>query len=126
MQKGGEFALSALSDMLIYLRKRNRVSQGELAEVLGVSRSSVSMYELGEREPGIETLEAIADYFNVDMNTLTGRAQVDLSMSERGRRVGLLYDLASERDRRIVDMTLEPYEERLGSEPPSGRTASMP
>ena len=118
--------MSALSDMLIYLRKRKRVSQGELAEVLGVSRSSVSMYELGEREPGIETLEAIADYFNVDMNTLTGRAQVDLSMSERGRRVGLLYDLASERDRRIVDMTLEPYEERLGSEPPSGRTASMP
>ena len=26
------------------------------------------MYERGEREPGIETLEAIADYFNVDMD----------------------------------------------------------
>jgi len=30
------------------------------------------MYERGEREPDFETLEAIADYFNVDMNYLTG------------------------------------------------------
>ena len=29
------------------------------------------MYENGTREPNLETLEAIADYFNVDMNTLT-------------------------------------------------------
>lgn len=67
--------MSVFGEMLQYLRKSNNVSQGELARVLGVSRSSVSMYELGEREPGFETLEAIADYFNVDMNTLTGFEQ---------------------------------------------------
>lgn len=31
------------------------------------------MYERGEREPGLDTLEAIADYFNVDMDYLTGK-----------------------------------------------------
>ena len=31
------------------------------------------MYELGNREPGFETLEAIADLFNVDMNFLLGK-----------------------------------------------------
>lgn len=34
------------------------------------------MYERGEREPGIETLEAFADYFNVDMDYLIGKADV--------------------------------------------------
>ena len=31
------------------------------------------MYELGERNAKIETLEILADFFNVDMNYLTGR-----------------------------------------------------
>ena len=31
------------------------------------------MYERGEREPGLDTLEAIADFFNVDMDYLTGK-----------------------------------------------------
>ena len=34
------------------------------------------MYERGEREPGLEMLEAIADYFNVDMDYLLGKAEV--------------------------------------------------
>lgn len=64
--------MSSFSDMLAYLRKRERLSQTELAKKLGVSRSTIGMYEAGEREPNFETLEAIADYFNVDMNTLVG------------------------------------------------------
>lgn len=32
------------------------------------------MYENGEREPDFETLEAIADFFNVDMDYLIGRS----------------------------------------------------
>ena len=40
--------------------------------VLGISRSAVSMYETGNREPDLETLEKIAKFFNVDMNYLLG------------------------------------------------------
>lgn len=40
---------------------------------IGVSKSSVNMYERDEREPGFETLEAIADFFNVNMDYLLGR-----------------------------------------------------
>lgn len=61
-------------DMLKYLRVRNNLSQSELADKLGVSKSTVSMYEVGKREPDFETLEAIADFFNVDMNFLLGKA----------------------------------------------------
>lgn len=63
----GEF-----KDILRQLRMEEKLTQDELAERLGISRSAVSMYERGQREPDFETLEAIADYFNVDMNYLTG------------------------------------------------------
>jgi len=59
------------------LRVRNDMTQKQLADVLGVSESTVGMYERGHREPAFETLEAIADYFNVDMDYLTGRTDVE-------------------------------------------------
>lgn len=55
------------------LRKSNGLTQDELAKVLKVSRSTIGMYENGSREPDYETLEAIADYFNVDIDYLLGR-----------------------------------------------------
>lgn len=58
---------------LAYLRSRSKLTQQELSDALGFkSKSTVSMYENGTREPDFETLEAIADYFNVDMNFLVG------------------------------------------------------
>lgn len=65
--------MAALSDMLTYLRKRQGLTQQQLADKLNMSRSAIGMYETGKREPEIEVLEAFADFYNVDMNTLTGR-----------------------------------------------------
>ena len=62
--------------MLTYLRKRKGLSQQELANTLKISRSAIGMYETGKREPDLETLEVFADFYNVDMNTLTGKAPV--------------------------------------------------
>ncbi|HEY9573993.1 MAG TPA: helix-turn-helix transcriptional regulator [Lachnospiraceae bacterium] len=55
------------------LRIDNQISQADLALALKISRSAISMYERGEREPDIHTLGIIADYFQVDMDTLMGR-----------------------------------------------------
>ena len=54
------------------LRMQNHYTQGQMADLLGISRSAVSMYETGNREPDLETLEKIAKFFNVDMNYLLG------------------------------------------------------
>lgn len=51
------------------------MSQQELAEKSGCSRSAIGMYETGRREPDLETLETFADIFNVDMDFLTGREE---------------------------------------------------
>ena len=52
------------------LRISKNMTQSQLADLLGVAKSTVSMYENGRREPDLETLEAIADIFNVDLNSL--------------------------------------------------------
>lgn len=59
--------------ILKLLRAEKHMSQQELADALGISKSAINMYERGERQPNFETLETIADYFNVDMDYLLGR-----------------------------------------------------
>lgn len=68
--------MSGFSEMLAYLRKREGLSQQELADKLGVTRSRIGMYETAKREPDFESLEAIADFFNVDMDYLLGKSDV--------------------------------------------------
>lgn len=55
------------------LRSSSGLTQAEMAERLGISRSTIGMYETGAREPDFETLEKIADFFNVDTDFLLGR-----------------------------------------------------
>ena len=64
------------SDRFKQLRTERRLSQQNLADQLGFSKSSVNMYERGEREPGLESMETIADYFNVDLDYLMGRSDI--------------------------------------------------
>lgn len=55
------------------LRTGCDVTQEKLAKDLGISRSTIGMYETGEREPDFATAERIADYFKVNVDTLLGR-----------------------------------------------------
>lgn len=52
------------------LRESRHLTQEQLAKELEVSRSSIGMYEKGQREPSFEMLEKIADYFNVPLGSL--------------------------------------------------------
>lgn len=65
--------MQEFKDMLKFFRMRANLSQSELAEKLGLAASTISMYEVGKREPDFETEEKIADFFNTDLNTLRGR-----------------------------------------------------
>ena len=52
------------------LRTRKGLSQSQLAKELDISDNSIGMYETGQREPGLEVLEKIANCFDVSMDYL--------------------------------------------------------
>lgn len=60
-------------DTLKQLRKKSRVTQTQLGEYCGYSHAAVVNWENGQREPSIETLIKIADFFGVTIDYLVGR-----------------------------------------------------
>ena len=60
------------STRLRKLRQEKGLSQQQLSGLIGISKSSINMYERGEREPGIDTLKSIASFFNINLDFLLG------------------------------------------------------
>ena len=55
------------------LREASNITQIELAKILNVSNTTISNWERGYREPDINSLIKIADYFNVSLDYLLNR-----------------------------------------------------
>ena len=55
------------------IRKEKGISQLKLAMELNTNQNTISRYETGEREPGINELIRIADYFDVSIDYLLER-----------------------------------------------------
>ena len=67
--------MSGFSETLPRLRKQAHMTQADLADRLGISKSAVSMYERGQREPELDLLQAMADLFGVGVSALLGREE---------------------------------------------------
>jgi len=57
-----------IGDKLKYLRKLDNLKQKEMADELGIRYTTYSNYENNNRTPSKETLEKIADYFNITVD----------------------------------------------------------
>lgn len=54
------------------LRKKKHMTQGDLAEVIGKSTSTVAMWEIGKRDPDSSMISKLADIFGVSADYLLG------------------------------------------------------
>ena len=61
------------ADRFKELRIAKDLTQRELSRAINISQSTIAMYENGKREPSRETLNIIADFFNVPVDLLLGR-----------------------------------------------------
>ncbi len=68
--------MNRFADTLLTLRRREGLSQQELAEKLGLAKSTISMYENGARKPSYEILEALSALFGVSVDVLMGAEPV--------------------------------------------------
>lgn len=68
-------------EKLKQLRKVNKISQKEFAEQMNVAQNTVSRWENGERLMDSDTLIKAADFFNVSVDYLLGRAKRSQSIT---------------------------------------------
>lgn len=67
--------LLKISKILKELRKENEYSQQDVADFLNISRSTYGKYETGDREPSLEMLCKLADFYKVTTDYLLGREE---------------------------------------------------
>lgn len=68
-------------EILKELREKKGITQEQLASALHLSKNAVSHYEKSVNSPSIETLEKIADIFDVSVDYLIGRTSVPVTFS---------------------------------------------
>lgn len=75
------------SQNLYYLRKRDKITQEELADRLGVSRQAVSKWETGEAYPETEKLIVLCDYFRISIDSFL-RSDLSQTATQAGDGAG--------------------------------------
>ena len=68
--------MSGLQKRLSSLRENKRLFQKDISEENNISLRTYQSYERGEREPTIDTLIKLADYYDVSLDYLIGRSDV--------------------------------------------------
>ena len=96
------------------LREEKGMEQQEVADKLGISRSTMGMYELGKREPNDEIKKRIADFFNCSVDYLIGYSDyrgdknmgIFTDMNEIEKRIGEIKGFAKETLDKMVEMKM--------------------
>jgi len=58
------------------LRKERKLRQEDMANQLGIARTTYAMYEQGNREPDYNTLIKLATFFEVSIDYLLGTTEI--------------------------------------------------
>ena len=94
--------MNKLSERLANLRKNKGLTLRELSEELGeVKVATISRYEHGRREPKLDTLLKLADYFDCSVDYLLGRTDYRdieelIKDPEKINKIEIIYNLYDE------------------------------
>lgn len=92
------------------LRKDFKISQQQLADIIGVSQQSVNKYENQDVEPDIAILIKIADFFSVSVDYLIGRtSSPDFSVSSLSKDEKLIiskYKTLTKKEKEIIKLVI--------------------
>lgn len=82
------------NEKLIELRKSKGLSQDELGQRLGVSRQTISKWELAQSYPDFQRLVLLSDYFGLSLDALVKDVDVqdvrDKNLSDK--QLSVIYD----------------------------------
>ena len=72
-----------LGDKIINERKKHKLSQEELAEMLGVTRQTISNWELNETSPDLKQAQKLSNIFDISLDELIGRKNLLLEKIDK-------------------------------------------
>ena len=95
-----------LGKKIMQLRKDKKMTQKQLAELVGVSMSFMGLIERGERKASLETIVSIANALEVGLNYLlsaslnnvSSELKTDMTLSQRNQMRQMLTDMVHELD----------------------------
>lgn len=73
--------MASFSNRLKRLRNEYNYSLRQLSALTNISASALHSYEIGNRNPKREALEALSDVFNCDMDYLEGKSDIRNSVA---------------------------------------------
>lgn len=88
---------------LRYLRKRKGLTQKQVADSVGITRSALADYENGKSEPKASTLVKLSNYFDINVNDLLN-TDIDTPLF---RKSSLELKSLQNRDVRVVAITVQ-------------------
>lgn len=72
-----------IGNKIISERKNHNLSQEDLAEKIGVTRQTISNWELNETSPDLKQAQKICDIFSISMDELIGKENAILTKLDR-------------------------------------------
>lgn len=72
-----------LGEKIISERKNHKLSQEELAEMIGVTRQTISNWELNETSPDLKQAQKLSTIFNISLDELIGRKNLLLDKIDK-------------------------------------------
>lgn len=96
-----------VSENIVKLRTLTNTTQQQLADIAGVSRSAVSLWEIGKAEPRMGAVQAMADHFGIRKANIIEEGGMDyIAASVTGKLYSTKYDMShlSDDERRLLDL----------------------
>lgn len=99
-----------IGNKLKTLRKGRKLTQQELSEKLGLSRATISNYEVGRRSPHLSELRRFADFYGVGLDYFgVSTEDESFELLSRAKNVFLNSDIPKEERERLYREIMKMY-----------------
>lgn len=105
--------MSTFGERLRSLRTARGLTQKECGKLFQLSESAIGMYERDQREPSLELVRRIADYFEVTIDYILGRDHFIMN----GRAHYSAVDNWTEEERNLADAFIQTIRSRKNQKP---------
>ena len=101
--------MASLGENIKFHRKRNNLTQKDLANLLGIAPTAISAWEVGRNKPLMDNIEQMASIFNVKKSELLGDTFSELSQPE----ILIIYNQLNDKRKEItLNFTKEPLKQQ--------------